>query len=75
MRSNFPHAIRVALVRDDMPDENLGLDEVVLLQNGFVWQSFALYFTANKSNFENARLTFAFSDRPDEIYFDNVRLQ
>ncbi len=76
MRSNyFPHTIRVALVRDDMPDENLGLDEVVLLQNGFVWQSFALYFTANKSNLENARLTFAFSDRPDEIYFDNVLLQ
>lgn len=75
MRSNFPHAIRVALVRDDMPDENLGLDKVVLLQNGFVWQSFALHFTAAKSNLENARLTFAFSDRPDEIYFDNMRLQ
>ncbi len=75
VRANVPREIRVALVRDDVPSENLGLEQSVYSENAIMWQSYALAFTATATNLTNARLSFAFSGTPDQVYFDCVSLQ
>ncbi|MGH7601974.1 MAG: carbohydrate binding domain-containing protein, partial [bacterium] len=73
-RSELPRQIRVALVRDDLPSINFGLDRAVILPSG-LWQAYTMNFSANQTNLENARLTFALSGAAGEILFDNVQLQ
>jgi len=73
-RSQTPQQMRVTLVQDDMPSIALGLDQTMLLPGGRIWQSYALTFTASRTNLVNARLAFAVAATKNTIWFDDLRL-